>query len=246
MLRRGSALVVAVVMLAAAPAWAQEEPAPAPAAEPAPGPAAEPAPAPAAEQPIDPHDPAWTLYHAAFAALAHGKKDEAKTLLEELVRRYPDHPVAARALEAYALLGGKTVKPIEGGGPPDLRHEGKTKSARAELAIMQTLHGIAVGIELCIIVKCDSGTAVIGLPLLGALAGVGGSLLATQDGITAGQRATANSGTLWGAWNGAMILSIMVQHDSGDTDVTTPTLVLLGSQVAGLAGGVAVGQMLKP
>jgi hypothetical protein len=195
---------------------------------------------------IDPSDPAWVLYHSAFSALAKGENDVAKARLEELVRRFPDHPVAVRALETLALLGGSvSIKP-DGPEPPDLRHEVKTKSARAELALIQTLHGIAVGVELCIIAECDDGTAFIGTILLGAAAGVGGSLLLTRDGITSGQRATANSGTLWGAWNGAMILGIMVSDSSSDEDVTQATTVLLASQLAGLGLGVAAGQMLKP
>src|SRR5690349_9569358 len=144
--RRGSTgvkvAIALAILLPVVSARAQSEPPPAgeptPAAEPTPASDAIPAAAP------DPNDRAWILYHAAFSALAKGDKDTARARLEELVRTYPDHPVSVRALEALALLGGSvSVKPDEP-APPDLRHEVKSKSARAELALLQTIHGIAV------------------------------------------------------------------------------------------------------
>lgn len=195
-------------------------------------------------------DPAWSLYHAAFSAVAKGEREVARARLADLVERYPDHPVAVRAIEALALLEGKTGVPdvdvrLDKPAPPDLRHEGKSKSARAELALVQTIHGIAIGVELCMIATCDDPGAFVGTILIGATAGVLGSIFLTRDGITDGQRATANSGTLWGAWNGAMLLAIM-ENDGGGESVETAGLVLAGTQLAGLGAGVLVGQTLKP
>jgi hypothetical protein len=234
MLRRGSALVLAVtISFAASSALAQD----APVEEPQP---------PAA---VDPGDPAWTIYHAAFAALAKGNTKGAKAMLEELANRYPDHPLAVRALETLALLGGSQATTLgfapTDRPPVDLRTEEKSKTARAELALVQTFHGIAVGVEFCLITECDEAAPIVGMILLGASAGVGGSLLATREGITPGQRATANSGTMWGAWNGALILSLQAGGDE-ETDVQSAALVMLGSQAAGLAAGITAGQTLRP
>ncbi len=81
--------------------------------------------------------------------------------------------------------------------------EPRTKGARAELALFQTLHGATIGVEVCIMLECDSGEAFFGLALLG---GAGGAAFSLGARVTSGQRALANSGAAWGAFNAAMAL----------------------------------------
>jgi hypothetical protein len=200
--------------------------------------AAQPAPAepakPAAPAEIDPRsDAAWQLYHQAFAALIQGEPSRARALASALLRDYPDHAATRRIRDAHlGLAPGAADEPA----PPSDRadSEAPSRAARAELALFQSLNGIALGTELCIAARCDKAESYLGLELLGAAAGTIGSLAAPD--LTPGRRALLNSGTAWGAVN-AVLLLIATNHDFNDQDVATG---LLAGQGLGLVGGAAL------
>ena len=218
--------IAAGAWLTAGGAQAQPSPAPVPApvaAEPvepaAPGPAADPRQPSPPPAPVDPRDDeAWRLYHQAFAALARDDRKAARAAVAELARRFPDHPAlaqAGRGVDVRALVDRPT------GG-----RERPSQTARAELALFQSLHGIAVGVETCLALECESAEGFIGLGLLG---GAAGATIALRSRPTSGQRALVNSGAAWGTFNAAMLL-IATEPD----DESTFGLTLLGGQAAGV------------
>ena len=218
-MRTGAAALAAAALVALGPmvagvARAQDQPAPAGSTSP---------------------DDAWRKYDAAFEALAQGRRDPALRLLEELVAADPAHPAARRAAE---LLSAVAAQP-----PPDeedLRRERPTRAARAELALFQTLHGIAVGAELCVLLNCsDASSALATVTLLGGV-GLASSLLATPGGIRPGTTALLDSGVEWGAWNA---VAVATAGDFGSHGVAGSLLLAQG---LGLGAGGALASTLRP
>lgn len=191
-------------------------------------------------------DPAWTLYHDAHAAAADGRLRDAHALLSRLVREHRAHPAARRAtallvvLASTAPLGpGSTAAP-PGDEPEDaalgpLSPEEPSKGARAELALFQLFHGMAIGGELCTVMDCaDSGDGGLAaaLVLLGGAGGLTLSLGYGRDRVTPGIRGLLNSGTSWGVYNGALLLAAI----EPDGDNAAAGIMLL-SQAAGFTAG---------
>lgn len=179
-------------------------------------------------------------YHRAFQLLAAGDEDAAQRELEFLVRAYPTHPLATRAdtiLSIFAettSLSGSTSKPKPKGEQPN-------GLARGELVVTQTLHGIALGVELCFVIDCDDSRLAVGTVLATAAAGLTFSLLLNRDtGMYPGHTAALNSGTYWGAWHGlagSMILEL-------DEDATAGMMAV--SQIAGLGAGHLIYSLVGP
>lgn len=119
--------------------------------------------------------------------------------------------------------------------------EESSNLSRAELVIFQTIHGIVLGAEFCFFIDCDSIRAGVGLPALGGLAGLGGSIYLTQDGVEPGMTAAVNSGTVWGGYLAVQALNLMDRPGSQ----TGPGIMMLG-QLGGLAGGFGIAQSLRP
>ncbi|MBX3154672.1 MAG: hypothetical protein KF773_01645 [Deltaproteobacteria bacterium] len=210
-----TAIACAVLLALASPARADD----APPADPP----------PAAAPQIDARDDrGWVLYHAAFDALLRGERTRARMLAQSLSRDFAAHP-ATSLVQRTELLGGPAAfdRPIARGERP-------SRGARAELALFQTMHGLAVGTELCLVLDCEDGGAVFALALAGAATGAGISLKAL-DNLTSGQRALLNSGTIWGAANAAL-LSIAIE--SGDAKTVGATL--LAGQGTGLVLGASL------
>jgi len=224
---------VAVVLLWASVAGAQPVPEATPAVAPQPA---------AAEPPADPRsDAGWLLYHDAFEALLHGQRARARDLATQLIRQYPEHP-ATKLVQAAALGAGPGIvdtyepppppagPPAPAAGPID---EKPSRGARSELALFQTLHGMYVGIEVCLLADCNSGEAGFGLALAGA--GTGAIVSLNIGELTSGQRALINSGTIWGAVNAGLLLGV-TEPDSLQADVGT----LLAGQGLGLFLGAGL------
>jgi len=197
-----------------------------------------PLPPPSAEGLSTQEDPAAMRYHAAFQALAMGNRASAISELNALNSQYPDHPLAARARFLVGIMAPGIA------GPQDQIAHGEqpTGLARGELVATQTSHGIAIGAEVCMILECDDGRALVGLLLLGGGLGLTASLLYDSDaGMTPGHAAALNSGTVWGAWQGAAMLGIF---DYNTTPAVAGTLLL--SQLGGLGVGEALYRTLEP
>ncbi len=183
---------------------------------------------PTAAEPLS--DAPWSLYHAAFVALASKDAGRAVMLLDSLVRDYPDHPAARLAGVLLAALGAGDRPPAAEAG---LGHSGL---ARGEVVIFQTLHGIAIGGEVCVLVQCSGARQEVGALSLGGLTALAGSWYVTRDGVRPGQAALTTFGSLWGFWNGVALLA------TRDTDVDEQTVaaVQLTGQLAGLVAGAGL------
>jgi hypothetical protein len=206
-----------------APAGPQPEQQPQPAEPPSePEPEQEPDEQPAIPEPrAKRNDAGWRLYHGAFEALLRGKRNQAKALAARLRREHAGHPAAAM-LDSSPLA----VRRSRGA-----HREEPTSSATAELALFQTLHGLALGVELCIALECDDGEAGVGLSLVGGGIGAIASLKGVGP-LTSGQRALLNSGTAWGAFNAITAIIAFDPDDAQDI-----ALGLIGGQVGGLTLG---------
>jgi hypothetical protein len=175
-------------------------------------------------------DPAWQRYHHAFELLAQGDRDGARAEVAALQQLHPDHPATRQAVIAIASNAPGTRDEPR---PRVLLAEEPTKGAQAELALFQGLHGIAVGIELCMIADCDDPEPYVGLGLLGGIAGA--SLSLSRDNIRPGTRALVNSGTVWGTFNAGMIL-IRADPES----ISSVGLGLLAGQGLGIGAAIAL------
>lgn len=122
-----------------------------------------------------------------------------------------------------------------------LNLEEETTLARAELVGPQTVHGMVVGGQFCLLARCDGPRAISGSVLLGAGAGLGGSLLATRNGITSGQASAMNWGTL-----GGLLLARELDYIVGPFDDSIRPGQYIVGQLGGLAGGYLLSEQLRP
>jgi hypothetical protein len=137
-------------------------------------------------------------YHRAFAKLARGEREAAHEALAELVALEPDHPLAERARSLLAELERSRV--ALAAGPADgldgLGAERASGTARAEMTFFQTLHGLALGAETCVLLECEESQPWVLSLMLGAGAGFGASWLASSDGVRPGFARALTDGTL--------------------------------------------------
>ncbi|MFP2932924.1 hypothetical protein ACLESO_48805, partial [Pyxidicoccus sp. 3LG] len=89
------------------------------------------------------------------------------------------------------------------------------------------------GLLLCGIADC-SGQAFAAVSLLGAGAGAASTLLLARNGVTSGQGAAINSGTIWGFWFGITAQAAIEMDDNAS----------LATVMAGAAGFTGVGILL--
>lgn len=170
-------------------------------------------------------------YNEGFDALIRGNDSEASEAFGEVLSVCPQHPYASelgRLTRARLKPGAKLAQ-----AAVYENTERRSGGAVASLTVVQTLHGATQGILLCAIADCrDQGY--VAASMLGAGAGVTSALLLSQGGITSGQAAVINSGTVWGFWFG--IASMLAFDLEGDD--------ALGSVVIGGAGFTGVGVLL--
>lgn len=171
-------------------------------------------------------------YSAGFDALVSGDDAKALKLFERVLADCPQHPYAtelARLSRTRLVPGGRLAT----AAASELGREPHSSAARASLVVVQTLHGAAQGVLLCAIGDC-SGQGYAAVSLLGAGAGAASSLLLTRGGVTDGQAAVINSGTVWGFWFGiATLLAFDLDGDNA-----------FGAAILGGAGFTGVGVLL--
>ncbi|NOJ79967.1 hypothetical protein HNV28_16735 [Myxococcus xanthus] len=171
-------------------------------------------------------------YSAGFDALVSGNDAKALELFERVLAACPQHPHAtelARLSRTRLAPGGRLAT----AAASEVGREPRSNAARASLVVVQTLHGVAQGVLLCAIGDC-SGQGYAAVSLLGAGAGAASSLLLTRGGVTDGQAAVINSGTVWGFWFGvATLLAFDLDGDHA-----------LGAAILGGAGFTGVGVLL--
>ncbi|MEO1301605.1 MAG: caspase family protein [Myxococcota bacterium] len=129
--------------------------------------------------------------------------------------------------------------------------ETPSRDARTELVLVQTVHGLLIGAEICLASDCDDleeWTAVLGLA--GGL-GLGASLALSQDGVTPGQAAILNSGFLWGVWHGVAIQGAIDAEDFLSTEPgrfaeSGYTSRLIAAQFGGMLGAHWLHEVFEP
>jgi len=185
-------------------------------------------------------DPAWRFYHLAFQALANGNDRECRELLEHITKSFAQHPAADRSRQLLVQLGterkNKPADPalLAATPPPpgDASGETATTLARAELVIGQTAHGIGLGLEICLLAKCDDVRAFGATMILGGASGLTASLFLSGNGITPGHASALNSGVVWGLAEALFITGIVNPRDS-QSIVVGPII----GQLVGLGAG---------
>ncbi|MBZ4418739.1 hypothetical protein [Myxococcus sp. RHSTA-1-4] len=178
-------------------------------------------------------------YTEGFHALVEGRDREALESFERVLAACPQHPYATELLRlarTRLIPGGR----LAAAAASELGPEGRSDSALAAMTVVQTLHGAAQGVLLCAIAEC-SGQAFAGASVLGAGAGAASVLLlAKEHGVTSGQAAAINSGTVWGFWFG--IASLLALDLEGDEAIGA---AMLGG--AGFTGvGIALALVARP
>lgn len=196
-------------------------------------------------------------YHGAFEALARGERDVAVRLLESIVADAPQHSLADRARTLLSDLAATKPPPSPPSSwvsddsqalepsahaprRPAAREQHPTSIARAELVFFQTLHGIALGAEVCAMAKCDSSQPWVLSMMLGGGAGFGLSWYFSHDGITPGLSRALTDGVLWGAANG---IGLAIATEAAEHASATGAF-LAGGQLVGLGlAGLAYAEL---
>lgn len=193
-------------------------------------------------------DPAWRFYHLAFQALANGNDRECRELLEHITKSFAQHPAADRSRQLLVRLGTEPRRPAEPAltasapPPPSSPHdETPTTLARAELVIGQTAHGIGLGLEICLLAKCEDVRAFGATMILGGASGLTASLFLSGNGITPGHASALNSGVIWGLAEALFITGII-----GPTDSQSIVVGPLIGQLVGLGAGELLWQTTHP
>ncbi|MGE6756903.1 hypothetical protein ACQKGO_02730 [Corallococcus interemptor] len=186
-------------------------------------------------------------YAAGFDALVRGQDAQALELLERVMLVCPGHPyapelarLARTRLEPGARLAQDTLtRPVVAESEASSK-EAPSKGARASLTVVQTLHGITQGILLCEIANCQDTRAYVAVSLLGGGAGAALSLLATRSGLTPGQAAAINSGTVWGFGYGLSSIG------SFDLDGDSSTGAVMAGALGFTGLGILVAELARP
>lgn len=175
-------------------------------------------------------DAGWQAYHNAFSALARGDRLSAHVIIQNLERDHPGHPAIELAHRVFERdLAGVQDTPEQVVG-----RERRTQNATSELALFQTVNGLTIGIELCLVVQCDSGASGFGLALAGSAVGAYATL--HGENVTPGQRAVFNSATIWSALNA----SFAVTQEHAGTQGGAAAMML------GQLGGLGIGAIVAP
>ncbi len=149
----------------------------------------------------DPHAEATSLYSSAFAAAAEGRDDEARPLLERIIKEFPGEAVASYSRELLRLIDGRhsgKLLPRSGDlslapgrlSPPvpvvapalsgaqvrellgkRLRDEKPTRGARALLMTIEGMNGVALGVVTSLAFYQAGIPGFVLLPLSGGLVG---------------------------------------------------------------------------
>lgn len=203
---------------------------------------AQPPAAPGGEPTAD--HPAWAAYHQAFLALSAGRRTECLEQLRHLEQTYASHPLASRASALIRQLtdSGRAADDERAvvatpAAPGEGRDGPATSLSRAEFVVAQTIHGVGLGLELCLLAECDDSRAVGASMIAGGGVGLGLSLLLTGDGITPGHAAMLNAGTAWGAASG-FFLSGAINPTSDEARV------IPASMIAGQLAGMGLGHLI--
>jgi hypothetical protein len=104
---------------------------------------------------------------------------------------------------------------------------------------LQTLHGVALGLEVCAMAECQDAEPWVAAMMLGAGTGFAASHFITHKGVSPGLARALTNGTLWGAAHGLEVF-FGAELDRGFDE----ELWLGASLALGQLGGVGVAALL--
>lgn len=178
-------------------------------------------------------DPAWSAYDDAFGRAARGDAAAARTQLMDLSARWPHHPAGERA---GSLVQRYAARDTRSASDDPQRPSGL---ARGELVFWSTVSGGFMAANVCELVGCNSSRATAAV-ITGTVGGsLAVSLLATRNGIRAGQAQLYNAAQTWGSWNALGV-------NGGFADSRQEASVALASQGLGLAVGAGLWKTWRP
>ena len=192
----------------------------------------------AAQEPL-PDEPATTLYRAAMELESSGAFDLADSLLDYILREYPDSPAATAIRARLAETGARRID----------------SSGRTELVVWSTLYGLFLGVAVPGMLGADQPEAYGAGLLVGGPLGFFASYNPTRDtSIGDGDAGAITWGGTWGAWQGFGWAQVL-EPGGDDCPSVNPgqpsyceeapsTEALLGSMVAGSAIGTGLGLLV--
>lgn len=185
---------------------------------------------------IAPADSAAVLLEAAAEFDARGDSDVAVALYRLIVRRFPDTPSAATALERLDQWG--------------ITRSGS--SGRTELQVWSALYGLWLGVAIPGMAEADGPEAYGAGLLLGGPAGfMLGRAAARRRPLSVGQARAITWGGTWGTWQGlgwAMALDLGGGEQCFDDvcfEEDESARAVFGSMIAGGLAGIVVGNVLS-
>ncbi len=232
--------LVAALVTAALPAWAQQAPSALPNAA---------TPADVTANVLA--EPPWILYQKATLLLVGGDKQQASTLLAQLHAEYAGHP-ADHLAEPLRKVLERAESPANTSVPIDPMVELPSKAARAELVSTQTVGGINLGVQLCMAADCQSSRAVVLSIVGGAGTALGLSLWQTADGITPGTALAIDSAAMWGLYHSLMIPMISETQTNVNFNTVQPdysrrdAMWRMAGQLGGTGLGIAAADHFQP
>ena len=200
-------------------------------------------PAPAEAQ-VSPADSAAVLAAAAADLADRGDDDAARTLWEEIVRRWPGTAGAETALARLAALGASEDRDGERSGD---------RAGETGFKVWSTMYGVWVGVAVPSLAGA-SGTEPYGAGILvgGPAAYIAARAFAGSHPLSAGQSRAITWGGTWGTWQGIGWANAL---DLGADPCTPPEGVVrdcdpdgdavVGSALAGGVAGILAGALLS-
>lgn len=187
-----------------------------------------------------PDEPATTLYQAALELESAGAYDLADSLLDFILREYPDSPAASLIRASFAEGGDRRID----------------STGRTELVVWSTLYGLFLGVAVPGMLSADQPEAYGAGLLIGGPLGFFTSYGPTRKtGMSDGDAGAITWGGTWGAWQGfgwAQVLEIgasdcppaTAPDDFYSCEESPSGEAILGSMVAGSAIGTGLGLLL--
>lgn len=194
-----------------------------------------------AQEPL-PDEPATTLYRAALELEAEGAYDLADSLMDFILRRYPDSAASAAIRRARSAPDSRRID----------------SSGRTEFVVWSTMYGMWLGVAVPGTFGAESEEAYgVGLLLGGPTGFFIGRGLTSDAPMGEGDAGAISFGSAWGTWQGFGWAEVLeLGADSCGTDPVIPeegfceveagasSEALFGSMLLGSAIGTATGALL--
>lgn len=180
------------------------------------------------------------------AALIDALDERERGIGHDLSAPVPEPPAATPAdipyWQAERLLAAEARR-VERAAQREERYR---NAVRAELVMMQGVHGAGFGANLCALAGCDGGRAWALSILGGASAGLTAAAVATRGGVDPGLAHGLDVGFQWGLWTGASLYLTAVwdENDAGSVRGLLTAMIL--GHLGGMGAGGLIASTLDP